>query len=79
MRPIDNQVGGGPQAAHPQRADGLPYPHAEIQLALGGELTSEVSASTSEPGRVNDLYITSEGGPSVSPPTPSPEPSPTAA
>lgn len=36
--------------------------HQEIQLAAGGELTNEVSASTSEPGRVNDLYITSEGG-----------------
>ena len=36
--------------------------HAEIQLAPGGELTSEVSASTSEPGRVNDLYITEKGG-----------------
>lgn len=36
--------------------------HAEIQLAAGGELTSEVSASTSEPGRVNDLYITDKGG-----------------
>jgi hypothetical protein len=36
--------------------------HEEIQLASGGELTSEVSASTSEPGRVNDLYITDKGG-----------------
>jgi hypothetical protein len=36
--------------------------HPEIQLAAGGELTSEVSASTSEPGRVNDLYITEKGG-----------------
>ena len=36
--------------------------HQEIQLASGGELTSEVSASTSEPGRVNDLYITDKGG-----------------
>lgn len=36
--------------------------HQEIQLASGGELTSEVSASTSEAGRVNDLYITDKGG-----------------
>lgn len=36
--------------------------HQEVQLAAGGELTSEVSASTSEPGRVNDLYITEKGG-----------------
>lgn len=36
--------------------------HEEVQLASGGELTSEVSASGSEPGRVDDLYITSEGG-----------------
>jgi hypothetical protein len=36
--------------------------HEEIQLASGGELTSEVSASSSEAGRVNDLYITEKGG-----------------
>lgn len=36
--------------------------HEEIQLGSGGELTSEVSASSSEPGRVNDLYITEKSG-----------------
>jgi hypothetical protein len=36
--------------------------HEEIQLAAGGELTSEVTASSSEPGRVEDLYVTSKGG-----------------
>lgn len=36
--------------------------HQGVELAAGGELTSEVSASTSEPGRVNDLYITEKGG-----------------
>lgn len=32
--------------------------HQEIQLASGGELTSEVSASTSAPGHADVLYIT---------------------
>jgi hypothetical protein len=36
--------------------------HQEIQLATGGELTSEVSASTSESGRVNALTITDKSG-----------------
>jgi hypothetical protein len=36
--------------------------HQEIQLAAGGELTSEVTASSSEPGRVEDLYITDKSG-----------------
>jgi hypothetical protein len=36
--------------------------HAEIQLASGGELTSEVSASTSEAGRIDALYVISQGG-----------------
>jgi hypothetical protein len=36
--------------------------HQEIQLAAGGELTSEVTASSSEPGRVEDLYITEKSG-----------------
>jgi hypothetical protein len=38
------------------------FPHQEIQLAPGGELTSEVSASSSEPGRIVDLYIADESG-----------------
>jgi hypothetical protein len=38
------------------------FPHQEIQLAPGGELTSEVSASSSEPGRIADLYIADESG-----------------
>lgn len=36
-------------------------PHAEIQLAPGGELTSEVYPS-STPGEVDVLYVTDEGG-----------------
>jgi hypothetical protein len=36
--------------------------HEQIQLASGGELTSEVSASSSEPGRIDDLYVISQGG-----------------
>jgi hypothetical protein len=58
---IDNRSGAGRRLpTYNELMTALP--HAEIQLAGGGELTSEVSASTSEPGRVNDLYITSEGG-----------------
>lgn len=45
---------------HNELMDALPS--HEVELAAGGELTSEVSASSSEPGRVNVLYITSEGG-----------------
>jgi hypothetical protein len=36
--------------------------HEEVPLASGGELTSEVTASSSEPGRVEDLYVTSKSG-----------------
>jgi hypothetical protein len=36
-------------------------PHAEIQLAPGGELTSEVYPS-STPGKVDVLYVTEENG-----------------
>jgi hypothetical protein len=36
--------------------------YEQIQLAPGGEFTSEASASTSEPSQVNVLYITTEGG-----------------
>jgi hypothetical protein len=37
-------------------------PSAEIQLAPGGELTSEVYPSSSRPGEVDVLYINDEGG-----------------
>jgi hypothetical protein len=58
---IDNRSAAGRRLpTHNELMDALPS--HEIQLAPGGELTSEVSASTSEPGRVNDLYITDEGG-----------------
>jgi hypothetical protein len=36
--------------------------HEEVQLAAGGELTSEVTASSGEAGRVEDLYVASKGG-----------------
>jgi hypothetical protein len=58
---IDNRSGAGRRL--PTYNELLAaLPNAAIQLASGGELTSEVSASTSEPGRVTDLYITSESG-----------------
>jgi hypothetical protein len=58
---IDTQSAAGRRLpTHNELMDALT--HAEIQLAAGGELTSEVSASTSEPGRVSDLYITDKGG-----------------
>lgn len=58
---IDTQSAAGRRLpTHNELMDALT--HAEIQLAAGGELTSEVSASTTEPGRVNDLYITEKGG-----------------
>ncbi len=57
----DTQTAAGRRLpAHNELMEALT--HQEIQLASGGELTSEVSASTSEPGRVNDLYITDKGG-----------------
>jgi hypothetical protein len=37
-------------------------PHSEIQLASGGELTGNVYPSSSSPGQVEVLYITSETG-----------------
>jgi hypothetical protein len=43
--------------------------HEEIQLSPGGELTSEVSASSSEPGRVDDLYIGDKGTVGLTPDT----------
>lgn len=58
---IDNRSGAGRRLPTYNELMAA-LPHAEIQLASGGELTSEVSASTSEPGRVNALYVTSEGG-----------------
>lgn len=58
---IDTQSAAGRRLpTHNELMDALT--HAEIQLAAGGELTSEVSASSSEPGRVDDLYITEKGG-----------------
>jgi hypothetical protein len=36
--------------------------HQEIQLSAGGEFTSEVSASTSSVGHVDDLYVTDKIG-----------------
>ncbi|MBS1887553.1 MAG: hypothetical protein JSU06_10230 [Actinobacteria bacterium] len=36
--------------------------HNEITLAPGGELTGEVSASTTTPGEVEAIYVTSETG-----------------
>ncbi len=34
----------------------------QVQLAPGGELTSEVYPSSSKPGAVNVLYVTQENG-----------------
>ncbi|HEX3609953.1 MAG TPA: hypothetical protein VHU14_09860 [Solirubrobacterales bacterium] len=57
----DNQSAAGRRLpTHNELKAALPYD--QIQLASGGELTSEVSASSSEPGRVTDLYITDESG-----------------
>jgi hypothetical protein len=36
--------------------------HDEIALAAGGELTSQVYPSTSTPGLVEALYVTSKAG-----------------
>jgi hypothetical protein len=44
--------------------------HTEIQLAAGGELTSEVFASASAPGHAEVLYVTDKvGGVGVAPDT----------
>lgn len=43
--------------------------HEEVQPASGGELTSEVSASSSEPGRVSDLYLEKGGVVGLTPDT----------
>mgnify|MGYP001551657008 CR=1 FL=1 len=32
--------------------------HAEVTLAPGGELTSQIYPSASKPGQVEDLYVT---------------------
>lgn len=45
------------------------FTHQEIQPAAGGELTSEVSVSGSEPGRVNDLYLEKGGVVGLTPDT----------
>ena len=45
------------------------FTHQEIQPAAGGELTSEVSVSSSEPGRVNDLYLEKGGVVGLTPDT----------
>jgi len=58
---IDNRSGAGRRLPTYNELMAA-LPQAEIQLAAGGELTSEVSASPSEPGRVNALYVTSESG-----------------
>jgi hypothetical protein len=57
----DNVAGAGRRLP---THDELMYalPNDAIQLAAGGELTSEVSASTSQPGQVEDLYVIDEGG-----------------
>jgi hypothetical protein len=58
---IDTQAAAGRRLpTHNELMEALT--HEEIQLAAGGELTSEVSASSSEPGRVEDLYVTSKSG-----------------
>lgn len=58
---IDSKTAAGRRLpTHGELMDALT--HQEIQLAAGGELTSEVSASSSEPGRLEDLYIISQGG-----------------
>jgi hypothetical protein len=58
---IDTKAAAGRRLpTHNELMDALPS--EQIQLAPGGELTSEVSASSNEAGRVNDLYITDESG-----------------
>lgn len=58
---IDTQAAAGRRLpTHNELMEALT--HEEIQLAAGGELTSEVTASSSEPGRVEDLYVTSKSG-----------------
>jgi hypothetical protein len=57
----DNQSAAGRRLpTHDELKAALPY--SQIQLASSGELTSDVSASSSEPGRVTDLYVTDESG-----------------
>lgn len=58
---IDNMKAAGRRLpTHNELMEALTY--EQIQLAVGGELTSEVTASSSEPGRVEDLYVTSKTG-----------------
>ena len=58
---IDTKSAAGRRLpTHDELMDALT--HEQIQLASGGELTSEVSASSSEPGRIDDLYVISQGG-----------------
>lgn len=58
---IDTQAAAGRRLpTHNELMEALT--HQEVQLAAGGELTSEVTASSSEPGRVEDLYVTGKTG-----------------
>jgi hypothetical protein len=57
----DNTAGAGRRLpTHDELMYALTFD--SVQLASGGELTSEVSASASQPGQVEDLYIVDEGG-----------------
>ncbi|MGE0503800.1 MAG: hypothetical protein AB7P38_00115 [Solirubrobacterales bacterium] len=57
----DNQAGPGRRL--PTYGElAMALTHTEIALAPGGELTSEVYPSSSVPGLVDALYVTSESG-----------------
>lgn len=65
---IDTKSGAGRRLpTHNELLDA--YTHEEIQPAAGGELTSEVSASGSESGRVSDLYLEKGGVVGLTPDT----------
>jgi hypothetical protein len=65
---VDNRSGAGRRLpTYNELKAALPY--EQIQRVPGGELTNEVSASSSELGRVSDLYITDDGGVGLTPDT----------
>ena len=56
----------GTATAHPR---GAPCGADGVQLAPGGEITSDVYPSSSDPGRLNVLYVTTRSAASASPRT----------